>query len=160
MVEYRVSKYEPARRDAGGVYRRDEWTARSDVGRMFEGVVLTAEEYRRVEDAYVDTAVRFWRDVGRPALVVRGLEDPSGTADVFEGGTVDDERRLADVIRRALREELWCRLEADACFVHFGWDYYLYVGVSDACAGACAFAAASGLFVESFVSPHHPAAAP
>lgn len=47
---------------------------------MFERVVLTAEEHRRVEDAYVDTA--------------------------------------------------------------------------------CAFAAASGLFVESFVSPHHPAAAP
>lgn len=37
--------------------QRDEWTAASDIGRSFGGVILTAEEYRRVEDAYVAVAL-------------------------------------------------------------------------------------------------------
>jgi hypothetical protein len=157
MFEYRVTKYDPAHRDASGAYRRDEWIMFSDIGRSFGGVVLTAEQYRRVEDTYVAAALTFWSEAGRPALTVRALENQRGAVDAPpEGSVLDDEVRLSDVIRRVLREEFWCRLEANAYFVHFGWDYYMYIGVSDACSKSCAFAAASGLFVEQLVSPYHP----
>jgi hypothetical protein len=33
MIEYRVTKYDPAHRDSTGVYFRDEWTSVSDIGR-------------------------------------------------------------------------------------------------------------------------------
>lgn len=99
----------------------------------------------------------FWSEVGRPTLMVLGLEKSKGMAGApSEGSAVDEQAQFADLIRRVLREEFWCRLEADECFVHFGWDYYMYVGVSEACSKSRAFAAASGLFVEEFVSPYHP----
>ena len=60
--------------------------------------------------------------------------------------------RMAQV----LREELWCRLEGDRGFVHFGFDYYMYVGVASACPEAQRLAAQLGLFVEEMRSPYHP----
>jgi hypothetical protein len=50
MFEYRVTKYDPAHRAASGAYR-DEWTSFSDIGRSFGGVILTVEQYQRIEDA-------------------------------------------------------------------------------------------------------------
>ena len=51
VFEFRVTMYDPAHRDASGAYTRDDWTAVSDVGSAFAGVVLTEVEYQRVEDA-------------------------------------------------------------------------------------------------------------
>jgi hypothetical protein len=156
MFEYRVTKYDPAHRDARGAYRRDEWTMFSQVGSSFGGVLFTCEEYQRVEEAYVATAIGFWDEVGRPALIVRGLERSQAASAPSENSAVNDAPVLADVVRRMLREEFWCRLESSACFLHFGWDYYMYVGVSNVCPRSRALAAASGLFVEEVVSPYHP----
>jgi hypothetical protein len=57
-------------------------------------------------------------------------------------------------MRRVLREEFWCRLEGPEAFVHFGYDYYLYVGVPRACPEAEQATRRAGLFVESFRSPY------
>jgi hypothetical protein len=155
MFEYRVTKYAPAGRDKGGVYRRHEWSSFGDIGKLYGARLFTAEEYQPVEDAYVATALSFWREVGRSALVVRGLEN-SGRVVAPPDGSMLEEASLADVIRSLLREEFWCRLENEDCYLHFGWDYSMYVGVSVLCSKSCAFAASSGLFVEEFESPYHP----
>ena len=118
MFEYRVTKYAPSFRDPGGAYRRDEWTSFEDIGRAFDGKVLTAEHYQGVEDAYVATALSFLREAGQPALFVRGLERSSGAgapveeddAPVEEGGAVPP-AAVGDVIRGVLRGSFWCRLE-------------------------------------------------
>lgn len=155
MFEYRVTKYDPAFRDARGVYGRDEWTSFADIGRPFGGEPLTTEAYQRVEDAYVATALAFWAEVGRPTLIARGVEHAKEVRAPAEGSAVDA-ALLDDLVRRVLREELWCRLESETYFLHVGWDYYAYVGVSEPCLASCALAAASGLFVEAMASPHHP----
>ena len=157
LFEYRVTKYDPVFRDASGAYRKEEWTSVGDIGRSFGGETLTEEAYRRVEDAYVDSVLGFWREVGRPTLIAHALEEkPSGARGfrIREGSTVD-EADLAPLIRAILREEVWCRLESETFFLHFGWDYYAYVGVSSPCVHSCARATAAGLFVETMVSPHH-----
>ena len=59
MIEYRVTKYNPALRDARGAYIADEWTSVADIGCEFNGVVLTDSEYRRVEQTYIDSALAF-----------------------------------------------------------------------------------------------------
>lgn len=41
-------------------------------------------------------------------------------------------------------------------FVHFGYDYYMYVGVETPCPQAQRLAAQLGLFVEEMRSPYHP----
>jgi hypothetical protein len=136
MIEYRVTKYDPRLRDPSGRYLLDEWTSAGDVGRPFGGVLLTYEEYRRVEDAYV--ALENHR---------RHPEAP------LEGATLVGPL-LEQAIRSILREEFWCPLEGGDCFLHFGWDYYMYVGVPGPCPEACLLATGSGLFVEPFRSPY------
>ena len=156
MPEYRVTKYDPRLRDSHGAYTRDEWTAFCHIGRAFGGAMLTAEAYRRVEDAYVSVALAFLREAGCHTLVARGVENAGGSNHAPVEGKRLTLDRLDDLLRRILREEFWCRLEGDHGFIHVGWDYYLYVGVAQECPEARRIAAERGLFVEPCVSPYHP----
>jgi hypothetical protein len=119
-----VTKYNPAFRDASGAYLADEWTSVTDIGREFGGVTLTSDEYGRVEQAYIDSALAFLKEGGQTSLRIEGLENPAGCAlNVGEGSVVSIEQ-VGDLIRQILlREEFWCRLEGRDGFVHFGWDY-------------------------------------
>jgi hypothetical protein len=148
MLEYRVTKYNPAFRDSTGAYTRDEWTAVSDVGRSFGGIVLTREEYQRVENAYIAAAIEFLRESGVSSVLVVGLENHTGHVLDFDIGAVFGLDRAGEVLRRVLREDFWCRLEGPKGFVRVGWDYYMYVGVSGPCPKALALAERLGLFVE------------
>jgi hypothetical protein len=153
VLEYRVTKYNPAFRDSSGAYTRDEWTAASDVGRSFGGLVLTPEEYQKVEDAYVAVALSFLRESGQSSLAVGGLED-RGYPIEFREGSVLGWEQLGPVIRSVLREEFWCLLEGQAGYLHFGRDYYMYVGVPYPCPGSQELARRLGLFVEEYPSPY------
>jgi hypothetical protein len=154
VFKFRVTKYDPAHRDTGGAYTRDEWTAVSDIGRAFSGVVLTETEYQRVEDAYAAASVAFMQEAGVSSLTVAGLENYTELPLPFSDGSALGLGDAGLVIRRVLREEFWCRLEAASGFIHVGWDYYMYVAVSRACPGAEALARQLGLFVEPFQSPY------
>ena len=153
MLEYRVTKYDPACRNRHGAYARDEWTSACQIGHSFAGVVLTDAEYRRVEDSYVASAVAFMRGAGVPLLRVEGVETYEIPPPFGEGAVLE----LFDaeaVIRRVLRAEFWCRLEGAAGFIHLGYDYYMYVGVAQQCPAAEALAGHRGLFVEPSLSPY------
>ena len=148
MLDHRITKYDPALRDPHGAYTRDEWTAFSDIGRAFGGVVLTPDAYRRVEDAYVTVALAFLREAGVASLAVAGIEDRGAGPLPFGEGSVLGLEALDDAIRRVLREEVWCQFEGADAFVHLGYDYYMYVGVPGPCPASRALAGRLGLFVE------------
>lgn len=155
MHEFRVTKYDPAhRRD--GAHAKDDWICFSQIGESFDGTVLAEAEYMRVEAAYADAAMAFMREAGVGTLTVNGLENHAGFPLPFgEGSALGlDEAWMA--IRRMLRGDFWCRLEATGGFVHIGWDFYMYVGVARRCPEAEALARRLGLFVEEFQSPYHP----
>jgi len=154
MIEYRVTKYDPALRDAHGAYIADEWILFKDIGRTFGGVVLTEGEYLRVEQAYIKSAIAFLREGGINSLTVEGIENHEGLELEFGEGSVLSLERVGDVIRQILREEFWCRLECQGGFVHFGWDYYMYIGVPHRCPGAELLAEGLGLYPEEFSSPY------
>jgi hypothetical protein len=153
LLYYRVTKYDPAYRNATGAYCREEWTSVADVGRSFGGVVLTPEEFQRVESAYVTAALSFLREAGRSRLTVTGLENQRGCPLAPAEGSKLSEPQLEEVIRRVLREEFWCRLESEDCFLHFGWDYYMYVGVPSPCKQSQQLALRLGLFAEESNQP-------
>jgi hypothetical protein len=155
MIEYRVTKYDPSLRDARGAYTADEWTSVADIGRVFGGVVLTDSEYQRVEQAYISSAIAFLREGGLNSLKVEGLENHKGLALVFDEGSVISLEHVGDVIRQILREAFWCRLEGRSGFVHFGWDYYMYIGVPHRCPSAEQLAEELGLHPEEFASPYN-----
>jgi hypothetical protein len=67
MHSWRVTRYDPSHRNPPGVrpvgaYAGETWTSVADVGKRFEDVELTIDEYQRVEDAYVDALRAFMRD--------------------------------------------------------------------------------------------------
>lgn len=161
MYEYRVTKYDKAFRIGRSGYGRDEWTSVSDIGKSFDGKLLTEEEYLEVEGKYLYTIERFAQESGVDRVTIRSLQfHDQGLA---EAGhlhndstvTIDEARGIA---RLALREKLYCRLEDDdRFFVHFGYDYYMYLGSHVPCEEAVAEAERIGLFVDrDFVSPYHP----
>ena len=47
-----MSKYDPAFRN-GGVFKKADWTSHADIGKAFEGHMLTLEDYLRVEKRYI-----------------------------------------------------------------------------------------------------------
>jgi hypothetical protein len=150
MKTYRITKYDPRMRDASGAYNGSDWTAYSDVGQTFGGRLLTESEYLRTETLYVNTALSLLCAGGIRALTVAGLEDTLSSSDVKDGQNLDL-TDLATVFRRVLREEFWCRFEGASAYVHFGWDYYMYVGVPDDIRPAVV---ADGLYVEEMESPY------
>jgi hypothetical protein len=154
MIEYRVTKYPPALRDAGGSYTRSEWTSFSDIGSMFNGSQLSEAEYLQVENAYINSALEFLRESGVSSLVIRMLENHRGAVlTVSEGSNISLEQ-VKNTLSRVLREEFWCKFEGPSSFIHVGYDYYMYVGVPAPCAKAEQLASSLGLFVEPFQSPY------
>jgi hypothetical protein len=159
MQHYRVTKYDPARRDVSGAYPTDDWTSHSDIGQSFGGHTLTEERYAAVENAYLESAVAFLKEAGVRELAVVGLENAGAHVDSPPEGAVIPTERLPAVLRSLLREEYWCKLESKSAFVHVGWDYYMYIGVLESCPLAESIAQSRGLFIEQFRSPYAESAA-
>ncbi len=155
MHQYRVTKYDPSHRDELGHFTRADWTSFSDVGKNCGGTVLGLAEYERVEGVYVEAALGFMREAGVHTLSVRGIENSGRSPSAPSERAVLDHADLAPAMRGVLREEFWCRFNGEAAFIHFGYDYYMYIGVPVNCAETIAVARGNGLFVESFESPYH-----
>jgi hypothetical protein len=153
MIEYCVTKYNPALRDARGAYIADEWTSVKDIGRSFRGVVFTIDDYRHVEQAYINAATAFLKEGGLTSLRVEGLENHKRLALKVGEGSIVSLEQIGDLIRQILSEEFWCRFEARSGFLHFGWDYYMYIGVPHRCPAAEGVAQKLGLYSEEFASP-------
>jgi hypothetical protein len=167
MIRVRATKYDPAKRDAAGRFLGDEFISAYDVGRSFDGQVLTAAAYVRVEDGYVAAVRQLLHASGIGSLEIQNFEDHRGVARLDAEierlrptvwGNIDDGERVTgaqveNVVRLALREQLWCKLCGDAgVYVHFGYDYYMYLGSE--VSGATLGSPPTGMFFENRESPH------
>ena len=135
------------------------WTSVADIGRTFNGVVFTPDDYLRVETNYVAALTAFVEEAGSPALQVVGLEpgeELTGRSSVLpflprhglcEGGMVTL-KDLEGPVRLILREEVWCDLRSPRVQLSFGWDFYSYVSSEDPSVDAIRRAEALGLFAE------------
>ena len=151
MTEYRITKYNPKDRK-NGVYGLQEWTSVSDIGKIFDAGVLTDKQYKTVEQAYIDCCIE----------LLRG-------ADIFELSLCNPEYYDANIlfprilcteidIRRfilcCLQEKCWAKLEAKDFFLHFGYDYYMYIGTNLPCTMVDQIVKQHDLFCEMFPSPY------
>lgn len=166
---WRITKYNPAFRDEKGAYQKDEWISFSDIGLSFDGEELTFEEYQKVEDAYVFTALRFLSAANLKSLKVTSLETnapkvkKSLLADIpYNPKLIKNKMDVSDkvlesICRLVLRNVIWCRLVSVSDFyIHFGWDYYMYVGSNVCSEEAISFGKAQNLFIEEMISPYIP----
>lgn len=125
MKQFRVTKYNPIFRDKNGAYQKDDWTDYSDVGKCFSGYVLTAEEYYRVENNYIMMCIDVWERQGCPTVHVENVENDC-FMDVPK--TLNDKAELSRIIKGILENQFWAKLVGNNFFIHFGWDFYMYIG--------------------------------
>jgi hypothetical protein len=144
---WRVSRYDPALRDDRGSYTRETWTSIADVGRAYQGRLVTRQEYDRVESWYLEAMTAFAREARVRHLEVRSLETPDSG---LREGKVVTISAATNVLRDMLREEIACKLESptDDFAVHVGFDLYMYVGADRPCPRAISLATNRGLYVE------------
>jgi hypothetical protein len=165
---WRVTKYDPRFRDSTGAYRGDTWTDVSDIGQVVGDVHVTRELYLAAESRYVAAALHFLKESGLTALRITGLElwtrekssrrkpklaIPSHRVPVKEGQYLSG-GSLEAVCCLNLRSLMWCKLEEPGRFyLHFGYDYYMYIGTDKPLSASVAYARNLGLFVEPMRSP-------
>lgn len=155
--QYRVTKYDPSYRDANGSFLRDDWTSHSDIGRIYNGAPLPESQYLAVEGAYLLSVEEFLSEAGIETLQLRGLENNARRAlpQFIQPLALLSVPQCVEFARIALREVAWGKLVAPGrAYVHFGYDYYMYLGLPTRCLKAITAAHARGLFVERFRSPY------
>lgn len=152
---WRVSRYDPARRDERGAYQSETWTSVGDVGNRYDGRELTLAEYERVEAAYVTAFVAFATESGVERFQVRDLDSGDG----LEEGAILSLDEAPAIVGRMLREDVICKLEAPSedFALHVGFDLYMYVGSAHPCPNATRRARELGLYIEpDWPSPQLP----
>ena len=163
MHAYRVTKYDPRSRNDVGHFTGDEWTSVSDIGRLIGASMLTAVEYLRVENLYVQSVQSQMSAFGIDTFRVSGLEVRSvawgkeivdDVCEVCRGLQEDDlvsGKQLEDIIRGCLRSYIWCRLSDARAYIHFGYDYYMYIGLPGPIIDS---KLPAGIFAEECASPY------
>ncbi len=164
MECWRITKYDPRFRDKSGRYLRDEWTGAAQIGEAYAGKILTSDEYLRVESLYVAAVLHLWKAAGAPSLQIQALELstsgfglPPQSDDLLDvgfgdwrpvNGEVVPPAVFETLVRWCLRELGWCQLGADEFYVHWSYDFYVYVETGDATSADREAIASTGLFVE------------
>jgi len=157
---WRITKYDPLKRNADGSYLdHEEWTCFSEVGTK-----ISMEEYEATEEKYINTITTFMTEMGLNRVYVIALEQRSDEikhqkANEFLSkiwiGKAVTAQEVRELVKLTLRNAIWCKLGyKKKFFVHFGYDYYMYIGASEDCTEAIEVVKETGLFVEDFKSPY------
>ena len=134
------------------MYRVHEWTSIDDIGKKFDAGVLTYSQYKKVEQAYIDCRIALMGEANVTGLTVCGPEyyDPEIQFPQF----VCDEIEIRRIIMCCLQEKCWAKLEAENFYIHFGYDYYMYIGTELPLAMVEEIAVRYNLFCETVQSPY------
>lgn len=165
---WRITKYDPQHRNSQGVFLQDEWTSYSDIGKTFGNIKFNYTEYLRIENVYISAIQSLMKCHDVPSLQITSLEksktlkkdlhNTDNMITLFNNVKENDwvqQNDIEDFCKLILREKLWCKLRFNQkMFVHFGWDFYMYIGSSLPCNNAIIAVQKSGLFVENFASPY------
>ena len=158
MFSWRITKYDPLKRDDEGSYLDpEEWTCFSDVGTK-----VTFAEFVKTEQKYLEAISFFMDEIELNHAYVKALEhwsdedkNPHPFLSEIRIGKVLNVQEIQQLARLTLRNEAWCKIAFEnQFFVHFGYDYYMYIGAYKNCTKAIDSVTKLGLFVEEFVSPY------
>jgi hypothetical protein len=158
VYSWRITKYDPVKRDDEGSYHdHEEWTCFSEVGTK-----VSIDGYVKTEQKYLDAISSFMDEIGLNMANVKALEqwsdedeNPNPFLSEIQIGKVLNVQEIHELARLTVRNEVWCKLAyEDQFFVHFGYDYYMYIGAYKNCTKVIGSVTNSGLFVEEFDSPY------
>jgi hypothetical protein len=170
MTSYRITKYNPDKRNDQGHYLDDsEWTAISDIENPKYNNI-TYEEYEMVESAYVSSILLILQDKNFDHLVVETFLRHDKKSDFkkhFATGRIrninldfDTEVKILKkglklnldqvdkIVRLILRETVDLTLANTNFEIRFGYDYYMYVETNGIMPSTIEKIEELGLFVE------------
>ncbi|CAG9621556.1 DUF7683 domain-containing protein [Sutcliffiella rhizosphaerae] len=170
MNQWRVTKYNPIYRDEHGHFTlREEWTSPSEIWKTINGEVLTLDKYLQVEATYIDSIIKFMDasdlDYLRVMMLsINTISEEEKTSALYykdfekivlQEDKIVNRNEIRQICKMILRDFIFCQFyNEDKFFVHFGWDYYMYIGSYVKCLPAIEFAVNNDLFVESMKSPY------
>lgn len=173
MKQFRITKYNPGFRNNRGHYMYDHWTEISDVGKTLEGELVTKEMYFTAEADYINAIIQvlFENKVTHLRLVAFDkklwkyclLENKDKwyhrtefeSFDLFEDKKVYIDE-LETVLQMLFRGYGFHHLEIkDKCFIHLGYDMYLYIGVDNLSKKLRDKLNKTSIFIEDFTSPYY-----
>jgi hypothetical protein len=166
---YRITKYNPQDRNELGHYQKKDWIGIDDIGKTFDKKKLTLQKYLQVEAAYAQTIIYIMDYLNLESLTLKNFTKLKLThpellnqemLNVYNN-TINDEQidkiKAFLLTKLLLREEIAGIFENKEMFVHFGYDYYMYIGSSKELPQDLRNKIENlGLFVEDFESPYLP----
>jgi hypothetical protein len=167
---WRITKYDPTNR-INGVYEKNEWTSISEVGKVFSAEKFLLGHYLETESLYITAINLIMNENKLNTIQVMDLEKYNFDEEKAEFNSIytDEMKSVYNNVRNGdyisvyelellsqliLREKIWCKFQSSEMFVHFGFDYYMYIGSIKECNDSLIKIRSSGLFVENFESPY------
>lgn len=161
MFGYRITKYNPKNRNSLGYYQIDDWISIHDIGTTYNGKELTFNDYLKVENSYVEAILIIMDFLQLNSIVLVQFEkhklflpnlltsEMHVSYETSVKGEVVSKEQIANLVRLALREDIYCVLQNKDIFIRFDFDYYMFVGTSKSLPHAVKEKIEnSGLFVE------------
>lgn len=172
MYKYRITKYNPLFRNDEGIYLKEDWTAISDIGKVFNGKELTIESYKKTEDSYITVIHSIMEYLNVPYLTVTDVTRSfplemfknimSKYHELYSDEMIEYysreknndtlEKESIDVFcRLLLREDIGSKIFYDRKMkIFIGYDYLMSIHTSKSLDSMISLIEELGLYVEDF----------
>lgn len=147
MNGYVISKYDKSNKRC-----LNDWTSISDVGKTFFDGLLTKDKYIKTENNYLSFIEEFLGLAQISEMSVSSLE--SSRRIKWKNDEILYIDEILKFCRGVLREEYWGKLSGNRSYIHFGYDYYIYIGAELDCEAVNCIAKKHGLFCGEITSPY------
>ncbi|MBS9464380.1 hypothetical protein KIM67_18305 [Flagellimonas sp. 389] len=143
MKKFQISKYNPVFKTEDGKYIKDDWTSVSDIDKIFDGKLLTVDDYLDMEAKYIAIVKKVLDETESSYLKVVGLEKFDDYLDKAENIPYDNRSdeiyeslkegkvlNLDDaliLLKLVLRNNVWCYLTNKYVTIQAGDDFYIYI---------------------------------
>ncbi|MEI6729472.1 MAG: hypothetical protein WCK98_07585 [bacterium] len=125
---YRVTKYDPKKRREDGAYLdQTEWTEFNEL----KNPNYNFKDYLLTENAYI-YAIYYFIELNKETdfqLFTKIVKNKlTKNSKIFT-----DKISLEYYIKKIFRENFGAKIRCNNMCVHFGWDYYMYIGSNNKC---------------------------
>src|SRR5690349_8867166 len=101
LEAFRISKYDPNKRNLDGAYESNDWTSFSDIGKDSFNSILTEKEYLEVESKYFLAIKNFFQFHSCENITIRSLEKYP-----FENRNLSDSFHLKEIYDKIYEDEV------------------------------------------------------
>lgn len=153
ISSYRISKFKPIDQTTSINYVND-WTSISDVGNVYSGKIFTINQYKQIEKNYIDFYIEILETLSIETLKIECLEDPYNLKR-WKNNQQINYYEMKLFFQDCLREKCWGKLKyKKTFFIHFGYDYYTYLGTKLDFYIVDSIANKYNLYCEKIISPY------